>query len=116
MYSNSVFPSISRKVYIGPRTVVSYGLSQIMSPIAVRNIVNKIQECKQSGNDSIVFSGRNIQLDEFIRVVGTYIERDSLYQEVESQYNSIVRSGAHILEQQRPSKETIHSILMEAKL
>ena len=116
MYSNSVFPSISRKVYIGPRTVVSYGLSQIMSPIAVGNILNKIQECKQSGNDSIVFSGRNIPLDEFIKVLGTYIERDSLYQEVESQYNSIVRSGAHILEQQRPSKETIHSILMEAKL
>ncbi len=116
LYSNSVFPSISRKVYIGPRTAISYGLSQIMSPNAIQSIVNKIQECDQSGKDSIIFSGRTIPLDEFKKVLGMYAERDSLYQEVESQYNSIVRSGAHILEQQRPTKETIHSILLEARL
>lgn len=119
LYPNDAadFPTIQKKVFIGPPGVTAYGLKRTMTASEFDKQLSKLKLAKAMTLSSVInLDGHQVSSDEFEKILSSYHDKDSLWVECELFYETILRSGAYVLDGKRPSVETLYMYLQEAQL
>lgn len=116
--NNNEFPSLKTSVYHGPVDATAYGLPRIMTEAQYQEELQKITTASAfSGSPTFVHNGIESSYEDFVKVMGAYVKRDSMWLECQTYLGIITRMGACVLDgTPKPTVEMIYSIVAEAQL
>lgn len=114
---NNEFPSVNKKVMRGPQGVTAYGIPRVMT---ISDYLEKRETAEAASifvDAPVTFNNVDTPAEEFLKILNSYHETDSLYIACESIRNAVVRSGAYALDDKGQTRvENIYQIMLEAKL